>query len=261
MHRTCCDAEFPSLLTAADYTVGRLSAKKNSFLTARSRDVHYLRICPKTCRTTSLSTACTEKHNRYSSCSAKAVCVIRLNRSYSPVYHLKAPCTIDPVLVLQRVCHNIKRSAQFLFVYSQCSSHKGVPLSHHLTMSYPSDQAIWMQWNVFLQSLPEALQPFTVRISCYFPNIYTQFFAFFSKAEAEAVNPCVGFLTPYHHAWLSRSSGPVKVIFSSLISPHKPQLPCIIVDLFSPSSFSLSFLKPCSDHSLSFTFALLFSAR
>lgn len=152
----------------------------------------------------SLSSACTEKY-KYSSCSAKVACDIRLNRSYNPAYNLKVPCTIDPVLVL--VYNNIQCSAQFLFVYSQCSSQKGVLLSHYLTVSHPSDEAIWTQLNVFLQSLPEALQPVTVRISCYFPHVCTQFFAFFfSKAGAEAMNTCEGLLTPCHYAWLSTST-------------------------------------------------------
>lgn len=39
---------FPSPPTAADYPEERLSARKNPFLSLRSRDVRYPRICPKT---------------------------------------------------------------------------------------------------------------------------------------------------------------------------------------------------------------------
>lgn len=171
------------------------------------------------------------------------------------MYSLKAP----PVLVSQRVYHNIKCSAQFLLVHRQCSSYKGILLSHYLTMSHLSDQVKRAQLNVFLQSLPEAFQPFTVRISCYLPEICMQMFAFFSKAEAEAVNPCEGLQTPCHHAWLSWSSGPVKLFFSSLIFPHKPQSPMhhcgFILLLLIFTLFSKMLLR-----SLSFTLALLFSA-
>lgn len=70
------------LMAAAEYKAGRLSARKNSFLTLRSINVHCLRICPKKCRTKNLSSACTEKYNRYFSCSTKAACIIRLNNDH-----------------------------------------------------------------------------------------------------------------------------------------------------------------------------------
>lgn len=163
------------------------------------------------------------------------------------------------MLVSQRVYHNIKCGTQSLCVYSQCCNHKGVPLCHCLTMFHPSEQAIGTQLNV-LQSLSEALQHFTVRSSCYFSDIYTQFFAFtfFSKEEAEALNRCKGLQTPCQHAWLSRSSGPIKLVFSSLISLQKPQIPMhycgFILLLLVFTLFSKALLR-----SLSFTLALLLS--
>lgn len=86
------------------------------------------------------------------------------------MHNLKALCTIDPILVSQRVYHNIKCSAQFLFHCSQCSSYKGVPLSHYLTVSRPSDQVRWTQLNVFLQSLPKHSNLLLIEFHITFPT-------------------------------------------------------------------------------------------
>lgn len=90
MYRTCCDAGLPFLLIAADYTAGRCE-RKTFFLTLRSRNVHFLRICPKNCRTKISSSDCTKKYNRYASCTAKVMCVISSTISHIVLWVISKP--------------------------------------------------------------------------------------------------------------------------------------------------------------------------
>lgn len=139
------------------------------------------------------------------------------------MYNLKAPYTVDAVLVSQRVCHYIKCGAQFLFVCSQCFSHNRIPLSHYFTQSHLSEQA-YGDNSISSSKISQSHSTFTVRISCYFPDICIQLFTFFLRQRwRQGISLRAHRLPATMH--VSRSSRAVKLFFSSVISPYKPPIP------------------------------------
>lgn len=116
-----------------------------------------------------------------------------------------------------------------------------------ITWQSPIPLTRHMETTQFLLPVSVRVQPFTVRISCYFPDICIQLFAFFLRQRWRQGIPLKAHRLPAT-MHVSRSSKEVKLCFPASLLHITHIFLSIIVNLFSPSWFSLCFPKSYSDH-------------
>lgn len=119
-----------------------------------------------------------------------------------------------------------------------------------ITWQSPIPLTRHMETTQFLLPVSVRVQPFTVRISCYFPDICIQLFAFFLRQRWRQGIPLKAHRLPAT-MHVSRSSKEVKLCFPASFLHITHIFLCIIVNLFSSSWFSLCFPKSYSRSLLS----------
>lgn len=180
------------------------------------------------------------------------MCVISFNIIYIVL------CIISKPLAQQILCLSHRGSATTLSVVlnSYLFTVSASAITTFLTAwQSPISPTRHMETTQFLPPVTVKTTPIrvAVRISCYFPDICIQLFAFFLRQRWRQEIPLRALRLP-DTMHVSRSSGEVKLFFPvSFLHINSISL-CILLDLFSSSRFSLHFPKSCSDH-------WMFSAR